>query len=78
MHGLICVSYLYYVFLIQCVNGNPPTIRQTQNGPVEGLLLTSVLDQDYYAFKGVPFAEPPITGRDPHTGQQVDRRFKVQ
>lgn len=26
---------------------------------------------------GVPFASPPITGTDPYTGEEVDRRFKV-
>lgn len=56
---------------------NLPTIRQTQNGPIEGIEQISSLKQKYYAFKGVPFAEPPITGRDPYTRQLVDRRFKV-
>lgn len=37
----------------------------------------SSLGQTYYAFRGVPFAEPPITGVDPYTGEYVDRRFKV-
>lgn len=54
-----------------------PIIRQTTNGPVEGLEYKTLLGQKYYAFKGIPFAEPPITGPDPHTGEQVDRRFKV-
>lgn len=49
------------------------TIRQTDNGPVEGIEQTSSLGQKYYAFRGVPFAEAPITGRDPYTGEQVDR-----
>lgn len=53
------------------------TIRQTDNGPVEGIEQMSSLGQKYYAFRGVPFAEAPITGRDPYTGEQVDRRFKV-
>lgn len=55
-----------------------PSIRQTLNGPVEGLEQLSSLGQKYYAFKGIPYAEPPITGIDPrNTGQQIDRRFKV-
>lgn len=54
------------------------TIRKTLHGPVEGIAETSALGQTYYAFRGIPFAQPPITGRDPYTGEQVDRRFKVQ
>lgn len=52
-------------------------IRQTQNGLVEGVEQYSSLGQKYFAFRGIPFAEPPITGMDPYTGDQVDRRFKV-
>lgn len=58
----------------QIIDESP--VRQTSNGPVEGITLTSSLGQKYYAFKGIPFAEPPITGKD-HTGEYVDRRFKV-
>lgn len=52
-------------------------VRQTLNGPVEGIEKTSSLGQQYYSFKGIPYAEPPITGKDPYTDEQVDRRFKV-
>lgn len=55
----------------------PPTIRQTSHGPVEGIEETTVFGQKYYAFRGIPYAAPPITGSDPYTGEQVDRRFKV-
>lgn len=54
-----------------------PTVRQTNNGPVEGIEILSSLGQKYYAFKGIPYAEPPITGIDPYTSEKVDRRFKV-
>lgn len=54
-----------------------PLIRQTANGLVEGIEQVSSLGQKYYAFKGIPFAAPPITGIDPYTGERVDRRFKV-
>lgn len=53
-------------------------IRQTQNGPVEGLEQISVLNQRYYSFRGIPYAEPPITGIDPYTGERIDLRFKVR
>lgn len=54
-----------------------PTVRLTANGPVQGILKTSSLGQNYYAFKGIPYAEAPITGVDPYTGKVVDRRFKA-
>lgn len=77
MYRIILVPFLFLMFVIN-VYYVLPTIRQTQNGPVEGIEQTSSLKQKYYAFKGVPFAEPPITGRDPYTGEQVDRRFRVR
>lgn len=49
----------------------------TANGPVEGIEEISLLDQEYYSSRGIPFAAPPITGIDPFTGEPVDRRFKV-
>lgn len=55
-----------------------PTVRHTANGPVAGIQQTSSLGQEYYAFKGVPYAEPPITGKDKYTDEYVDRRFKVR
>lgn len=56
---------------------SPLTLRQTNNGPVEGIERISSLGQRYYAFQGIPYAEAPITGTDPYSGQIVDRRFKV-
>lgn len=38
----------------------------------------SLLRHIYYAFRGIPFAEPPMTGIDPYTGEKVDRGFKVR
>lgn len=68
---VISVSTYYYSW------DASTTIRQTSNGPVEGIVQTSELGQRYYAFRGVPFAESPITGIDRYTGEHVDRRFKV-
>lgn len=76
MHRFYFVSVLILLFVMN-VYCDSTTIRQTQNGPVEGIEKISSLKQKYYAFRGVPFAEPPITGRDPYTDEQVDRRFKV-
>lgn len=77
MNGIFSISSILLQFLAINVLGNLPTIRQTLNGPVEGIEQTSAMGQKYYAFLGIPFAEPPITGLDPYTGDQVDRRFKV-
>lgn len=66
--------------VIPCFSDNmdvQTVIRQTANGPVEGIERMSVLGRKYYAFRGVPYAEPPITGPDRYTGEEVDRRFKV-
>lgn len=75
---LVSVSVSIVLFALS-VNSNdcPSTIRQTANGPVEGLERISSLGQKYYSFRGIPFAEPPITGTDPYTGQLVDRRYKA-
>lgn len=77
MHQLF-FTFLTFQFFIISVLCSSPTIRQTRNGPVEGIEQTSIFGQKYHAFLGIPFAEPPITGLDPYTGEQVDRRFKVR
>lgn len=65
MYDLVYV--LLSLALMVLVKSESPTIRQTANGPVEGIEETSSLGQKYYAFRGVPYAEPPIS----------ERRFKV-
>lgn len=78
----IWISFLSFLSLLLLLNvacnNNLSTVRQTKNGPIQGIEMTSSLGQKYYAFKGIPYAEPPISGMDPYTGEQVDRRFKVQ
>lgn len=74
---VIYVPLAILLLVLNVVSSISPTIRQTLNGPVEGIVQTSVLGQLFYAFLGIPFAEPPITGIDPYTGERVDRRFKV-
>lgn len=75
----VLVSSLIALNLLKMTGNHSrsPLLRDTTHGPVEGVELTSSLGQKYYAFRGIPFAEPPITGVDPHTGEIVDRRFKV-
>lgn len=87
-YGLLCLILMIFVSLLiilhtlkpndKICHNSSPLLRQTTHGPVEGVELTSSLGQKYYAFRGIPFAEPPITGIDPYTGEQVDRRFKVR
>lgn len=78
MFGIIvCVTVFFALLLLAKVHCKQPTIRQTPNGPVEGIEQISALNQKYYSFRGVPYAEPPVTGIDPYTGEKVDRRFKV-
>lgn len=71
---LVLCSLILHLRNVHCVS---PTMRSTSNGPIEGIELTTSLRQPYYAFKGVRYAEAPITGTDPLSGQRVDRRFKV-
>lgn len=79
MYKLVCVSILQSLLLLVLgVYCDLTIVKQTNNGPIEGIEQTSSLGQKYYAFRGVPYAETPITGKDPHTGEQVDRRFKVR
>lgn len=75
---LICSFIALHSLKIIGNHSESPLLRQTAHGPVEGVELTSSLGQKYYAFRGIPFAEPPITGIDPYTGEKVDRRFKVR
>lgn len=63
--------------IIQRVDSEMLPVRQTANGPVEGTIKTSSLGNQYYALMGIPYAEVPITGIDPYSGEHVDRRFKV-
>lgn len=71
----ISLSLLLTLQYIECAR---PTIRQTGNGPVEGVEMTTSFGEIFYAFKSIPYAKPPITGKDPNTGEMVDRRFKVR
>lgn len=82
---LLAVASVSLLFLLcwnesgkQIEQSGTPLIRQTANGVVEGNERTSSLGQKYYAFYGIPYAAPPITGIDPYTGEKVDRRFKVR
>lgn len=72
------ISVLLLISIVYYHSCNSSTVRQTRNGPIEGLEEISVLGKKYYSFRRVPYAEIPITGNDPHTGAEVDRRFKVK
>lgn len=63
---LAVVGLLFFFFLRKNETPNTqattPTLRQTTHGPVEGIEETSVLGPKYYAFRGIPYAAPPING----------------
>lgn len=42
-------------------------IVETTKGPVKGILKTTSLGEDFYRFRGIPYARPPIG----------DLRFKI-
>lgn len=73
----LIVRFLIMTVIIQRVDSEMLPVRQTANGPVEGTIKTSSLGNQYYALMGIPYAEVPITGIDPYSGEHVDRRFKV-
>ena len=77
MHALLRELMPILLLFISIVHGDPSIVRQTNNGPVEGIEQTSIFGKKYYSFRGIPYAEAPITGIDPYTGEMVDRRFKV-
>lgn len=35
-------------------------IVQTTKGPVKGIVKTSIVGEDYYRFRGIPYAKPPV------------------
>lgn len=78
MRKIIFLPFSLSMLLALNVQCESPIVRRTANGPIEGFEQTSSMGQPYYAFKGIPFAEPPITGFDRYTGTYVDRRFKVR
>lgn len=58
---LICLA-------VDTIAGSKVKVIRTDNGLVRGLRETTLFkNQEYYAFKGIPFAKPPIG----------DLRFKV-
>lgn len=77
MKELVCASSVLLLIVLN-VYCDPMSVKQTTAGPIEGIAQTSSLGQKYVAFRGIPFASSPITGLDPYTGEQVDRRFKVR
>lgn len=77
MKRIVISVALSFQLLVLNVCCDDVTVRYTENGPVEGTELLTSLGQQYVAFKGIPFAEPPVTGTDLHTGEWIDRRFKV-
>lgn len=63
---LFCVALIY---TINSIAADEYKIVKTKNGKVRGVWKTSLLKNiPFYAFKGIPYAKPPIG----------DLRFKVR
>lgn len=52
----VSVKYIT-IFLIGLAFGE---VVEIDDGPIEGTILTSRLGREFYAFRGIPFAQPPI------------------
>ena len=69
--SIILIHLLFYCCVDYCYGGDDDVIHkivQTNNGLVRGKQLLTLFDNvPYYAFKGIPYAKPPIG----------DLRFKV-
>lgn len=75
--SIVLLLFEWCLLKVQC-DLLPSIMRQTQNGPIEGISMLSALNQRYYSFQGIPYAEPPITGINPYTAELIDHRFKVR
>lgn len=71
---IICILLVFFFFKYHY----SPLIIQTTHGPVQSAKYMTVFEQKCHLFIGIPYAAPPITGIDPYTGKEVDRRFKVR
>lgn len=51
---------LCFLIGVQC-DDQEYKVTNTNSGPVKGLkLLTKYENKDYYSYKGIPYAKPPI------------------
>lgn len=58
---LLLLSVIAITVLSTVVSDDINTIVETSCGPVRGKLSETLFDQrPYYAFKGIPYAEPPV------------------
>lgn len=52
---------LTLITFLNFVNCNEHKIVTTKNGDIRGVRKSTLLENvDYYSFKGIPYAEPPI------------------
>lgn len=77
MQSSIIIYVLASLSLSLSIHCARSVVRQTVNGPVQGIEMVTSFGEIFYAFKSIPYAKTPITGIDPHTGEMADRRFKV-
>nr|WRX06028.1 CCE016g [Helicoverpa armigera] len=60
---------------IQTISCDDATLVQVQQGQLTGEILTSVLGETYYSYKGIPYAKPPVNElrfRDPQDPEPWD------
>lgn len=59
---IIILCFLIGTALVQCDNDdNNFKITYTNSGPVKGMkVLTKYENKEYYSYKGIPYAKPPI------------------
>lgn len=68
MLKIIFLVILSAIIRIKCVKANEYKIVETENGCVRGRIVKGFDQKIHFAFKGIPFAKPPIG----------ERRFKVK
>lgn len=58
---LLLWPLLIVIISVNCHNLNNNLHVETESGPVRGVALkTLVKNKDYIAYRGIPFAEPPL------------------
>ncbi len=61
MFLLIVLSVIALTIVPTAISDDVNTIVETNSGPVRGKLFETLFDRrPYYAFKGIPYAEPPV------------------
>ena len=68
MKQFVVLLYALSAFYVELCNSQEVVIDVKPLGQVRGSKMSTVSDREFYAFRGIPYAEPPIG----------DLRFKVR